>query len=41
MQTLYPKSCTVLTLGKEGVIYADKEQRIKVPALKVKLSDTT
>ena len=41
MQTLYPKSCTVLTLGKEGVIYADKEQRIKVPALKVKVTDTT
>ena len=41
MQRRYPKSRTVLTRGKSGVIYADKEQRIEVPALKVKAVDTT
>lgn len=41
MQTLYPKSRTVLTLGKAGVIYADSEQRITVPALEVEAVDTT
>ena len=41
MQKLYPKSRTVLTLGKAGVIYADGEQRVKVPALQVDAVDTT
>ncbi|MEN8146642.1 MAG: ribokinase [Campylobacterota bacterium] len=41
MQKRYPKSRTVLTLGKEGVIYADGGQRIKVPALEVEAVDTT
>jgi len=41
MQKLYPKSRTVLTLGKEGVIYADSDKRIKVEALKVETIDTT
>ena len=41
MRELYPKSCTVLTLGKEGVVYADSEKRIKVPALQVEAVDTT
>ena len=41
MQKLYPKSRTVLTLGKAGVIYADGEQRVKVPALQVNAVDTT
>jgi ribokinase len=41
MQKLYPKSRTVLTLGKAGVIYADGEQRINVPALQVEAVDTT
>lgn len=41
MQKLYPKSRIVLTLGKEGVIYADNKQRIKTAALKVKAIDTT
>ena len=41
MQKLYPKSRIILTLGKTGVIYAHNEQRIKVPALKVKVIDTT
>mgnify|MGYP000132424418 CR=1 FL=1 len=41
MQKLYPKSRVVLTLGKEGVIYAHNKQRIKAPALKVKAIDST
>lgn len=41
MLELYPKSRTVLTLGKAGVIYADGEQRINVPALQVEAVDTT
>lgn len=41
MQKLYPKSKTVLTLGKAGVIYTHNEQRIKTAALKVKAVDTT
>ncbi len=41
MQKQFPNSQTVLTLGKEGVIYADNEQRIKVPALEVEVVDTT
>ena len=41
MQKLYPKSRIVLTLGKDGVIYGDNKQRIKLPALKVKAIDTT
>ena len=41
MQRRYPKSRTVLTLGKVGVIYAEGEQRIKVPALQVEAVDTT
>jgi len=41
MQKLYQNSRIVLTLGKDGVIYGDKEQCIKLPALKVKAIDTT
>ena len=41
MRRLYPKSKTVLTLGKEGLVYSDDEQRIRLPALKVKAIDTT
>ena len=41
MQKRYPKSRTVLTLGKAGVIYADGEERVKVPALVVEAVDTT
>ncbi len=41
MQALYPHSTTVLTLGKEGVIYKDKEAGIKMDALKVEAIDTT
>lgn len=41
IQSLYPQSKTVLTLGTEGVLYKDEEQCIKMPALKVKTVDTT
>jgi len=41
MQSLYPQSKTVLTLGKEGVIYKDKDQSVKMQALEVKTVDTT
>lgn len=41
MQRLYPKSCTVLTLGKAGVIYSNAELRIRIPALEVEAVDTT
>ncbi|MEA3497822.1 MAG: ribokinase [Campylobacterota bacterium] len=41
MQKLYPKSRTILTLGKDGVIYAHNKKQIKLPALKVKAIDTT
>ncbi|MFC2073910.1 PfkB family carbohydrate kinase, partial [Campylobacterota bacterium] len=41
MQELYPHSSTVLTLGKEGLIYIDKDTHIKMDALKVETIDTT
>lgn len=41
MQSLYPQSKIVLTLGKEGVLYADKDQQLKMKALDVKTVDTT
>jgi len=41
MQQRYPGSRTVLTLGCEGVVYADKEKRVKADALKVEAVDTT
>lgn len=37
----FPQSRTVLTLGKRGVIYADKERLIPVDAVKVDPVDTT
>lgn len=37
----YPKMAVVLTLGSEGVLYADAAQRIRQPAVKVKAVDTT
>lgn len=36
----YPGAKTVLTLGEEGAIYADANQRIKEPAFPVKAIDT-
>jgi len=41
IQGLYPKSKTVLTLGKEGLLYKDKDKSIKMDALKVQAIDTT
>lgn len=41
MQKLYPKSRTVLTLGREGLLYAEGSKRINLPALKVEAVDTT
>jgi ribokinase len=41
MQTKFPESATLLTLGKNGSIYLDKNERIKIAAKKVKAIDTT
>jgi ribokinase len=41
IQKRYPKSRTVLTLGRAGVIYADAAERIRVAALQVDAVDTT
>lgn len=41
MQQCYPSAKTVLTLGTQGLIYADAQQVITLPALKVKAADTT
>ncbi len=37
----YPKAKTVLTLGKQGVLYGDCDQTLFVPAKKVRAVDTT
>lgn len=41
MQSLYPQSKTVLTLGKEGLLYKDRDKCIEMKALEVKTIDTT
>ncbi|MDD4698883.1 MAG: ribokinase [Oscillospiraceae bacterium] len=41
MKKLYPKSKTVLTLGKHGVVYSDGEQEYKHGIYDVKVIDTT
>ncbi len=41
MQALYPKSKTVLTLGKAGLIYKDHERTVSMKALEVAVVDTT
>ena len=41
MRRQFPQVATVLTLGAEGALYADSEQRIHVPAVRVKAVDTT
>lgn len=41
MQRRFPGSRTVLTLGREGVLYGDALQRILVPAPEVEAVDTT
>jgi ribokinase len=41
LQTKFPESATLLTLGKKGAIYLDKNERIEILAKKVKAIDTT
>lgn len=41
MRQLYPDAQIVLTLGKDGAIYADRKQRIYQPIFPVKAVDTT
>lgn len=41
MQRLYPCSKILLTLGRDGLIYADGDVRIKKPALQVEAVDST
>jgi ribokinase len=41
MLRLYPQSKTVLTLGREGLIYGDDKKVICIPALRVEVVDTT
>lgn len=41
MLAKFPESGIVLTLGENGVIYADKETRVSRPIFKVKAVDTT
>ena len=38
---LYPHAKIVLTLGKDGAVYADKDQKVFQPIFKVKAVDTT
>lgn len=41
MLSMYPSARIVLTLGKDGAIYADKANRIVQPIYEVKAVDTT
>ena len=41
MRSTHPSAIFVLTLGSDGAVYVDAEQRIFVPAEKVKAVDTT
>jgi len=41
MQSLYPQSKTVLTLGKKGLLYQDEKKSIQMKAFDVKTVDTT
>ena len=41
MVELYPEAKIVLTLGGDGAIYADKDERYHQPIFKVKAVDTT
>ena len=41
LQELYPHARIVLTLGKDGAMYADQTQRVYQPIFKVKAVDTT
>jgi ribokinase len=37
----YPSSAILLTLGSKGLVYADRERSLRLPALRVKARDTT
>ena len=41
LQELYPEARIVLTLGKDGAVYAHKEERYAQPIFKVEAVDTT
>ena len=41
MQSLYPQSKIILTLGSRGVIYMDSEKSLQIDAIRVKAVDTT
>ena len=41
MQQRYPKSRTVLTLGRAGLLYGDEERRIEMAAMQVEAVDST
>ncbi|MBE6853739.1 MAG: ribokinase [Ruminococcus sp.] len=41
LQKLYPKAKIVLTLGKDGAVYAYENERLKQPIFEVKAVDTT
>jgi ribokinase len=41
MRERYPEAATLLTLGEQGVLYADRQNSLAVPAEKVKAVDTT
>lgn len=41
LRNRFPHASVLLTLGGDGVIYADSQQTLKIPALKVKAVDTT
>jgi len=41
MRKRFPRSATLLTLGEQGVLYADQQTCLAVPAEKVKAVDTT
>ena len=41
MRKRFPRSATLLTLGEKGVLYADQQTCLAVPAEKVKAVDTT
>jgi ribokinase len=41
MRRRFPRSATILTLGEHGVIYADPQTKLSVPAEKVTPLDTT
>jgi len=41
MQSLYPKSKTILTLGSRGVIYKESNKNVQIEAIKVEAVDTT